>query len=42
MDKLELMLFTIMRQEFTFIELAGGVLGFAVGLLQAGVFALLN
>lgn len=40
MDKLESILFAIMRQEFRFIELVGGVLGFMVGLVQAAIFAL--
>ncbi|MGI6680984.1 MAG: DUF445 domain-containing protein [Bdellovibrionota bacterium] len=33
-DKLELLLNEIMRKEFKFIELVGGVLGFLIGLLQ--------
>ncbi len=33
-DKLEELLFAIMAQEFRFIELIGGVLGFAIGVLQ--------
>ncbi len=40
MDKLEDILFSIMKREFRFIELVGGVLGFLVGLFQAAVFAL--
>jgi len=34
-DKLEEILFTVMRQEFRFIEILGGVLGFLIGLVQA-------
>ncbi len=33
-DKLEDMLFSIMKKEFRFIEIVGGVLGFLIGLLQ--------
>ncbi len=33
-DKLEEILYSIMRKEFKFIELLGGVLGFIIGLLQ--------
>ncbi len=33
-DKLEEMLFSIMKKEFRFIEIVGGVLGFLIGLLQ--------
>ena len=33
-DKLEEVLFAIMKKEFRFIEFAGGVLGFAIGCLQ--------
>lgn len=40
MDKLEDILFAIMKREFRFIEIVGGVLGFLVGLFQAAVFAL--
>lgn len=40
MDKLEDILFSIMKREFRFIEMVGGVLGFLVGLFQAAVFAL--
>ena len=36
-DELEQMLQSIMRREFRFIEIIGGVLGFAIGLAQAGV-----
>ncbi|WP_245587792.1 DUF445 domain-containing protein [Desulfovibrio inopinatus] len=34
-DKLETILFSIMQKEFKFIEIVGGVLGFAIGLFQA-------
>ncbi|MDE0576259.1 MAG: DUF445 family protein [Opitutales bacterium] len=33
-DKLEDMLFSIMKKEFRFIEIVGGVLGFLIGLVQ--------
>lgn len=33
-DKLEEILFSIMKKEFKFIELLGGVLGFIIGLIQ--------
>jgi len=33
-DKLEEVLFAIMKKEFRFIEFAGGVLGFLIGCLQ--------
>lgn len=33
-DKLEEILFGIMRREFRFIELIGGVLGFIIGIFQ--------
>ena len=39
-DKLEEMLQTIMRREFKSIEIVGGVLGFIIGLAQAGLIAL--
>lgn len=35
MEKIEEMLFSVMRREFRFIEIAGGVLGFAIGMVQA-------
>ncbi len=35
-DKLEAILFTIMKKEFRFIELVGAVLGFLIGLVQVG------
>jgi uncharacterized membrane protein YheB (UPF0754 family) len=38
MDKLEEILFSIMRKEFRFIELVGAVLGFVIGAVQAGIF----
>ncbi len=40
MDKLEEILFSIMRREFRFIELVGGVLGFLIGVVQAAIFSL--
>jgi uncharacterized membrane protein YheB (UPF0754 family) len=33
-DKLEEILFSIMKKEFKFIELLGGILGFIIGLIQ--------
>jgi len=33
-DKLEDILYSIMKKEFKFIELLGGVLGFIIGLIQ--------
>ncbi len=33
-DKLEQILFSIMKKEFKFIEILGGVLGFLIGLIQ--------
>lgn len=41
-DKLENMLQSILSKEFRFIELVGGVLGFFIGLVQAGLSVLLN
>jgi uncharacterized membrane protein YheB (UPF0754 family) len=38
MDKLEDVLFSIMRREFRFIELVGAVLGFLIGAFQSAVF----
>ncbi len=35
MDKLEEVLFSIMRKEFRFIEIMGAVLGFAIGIFQS-------
>ncbi len=40
MDKIEEILFAIMKKEFRFIELVGGILGFLVGLVQVAVFLL--
>ena len=37
-EKLENVLFSIMRKEFRFIELSGAVLGFGVGVLQSLLF----
>lgn len=39
-DKVEALLFGVMKREFRFIELVGGVLGFLIGLGQALFFAL--
>lgn len=39
MDKLEEILFSIMKSEFKFIEVVGGVLGFVIGVFQAILFA---
>lgn len=39
-DKLEEILFSIMKKEFKFIELLGGVLGFLIGLIQLVIVAL--
>ena len=36
-DKLEEILFSIMRKEFRFIEMIGAVLGFLIGCVQVGV-----
>ena len=33
-DKLEAVLFEIMRKEFKFIEIVGGILGFVIGVVQ--------
>jgi uncharacterized membrane protein YheB (UPF0754 family) len=38
MDKLENLLFTMMRKEFRFIELLGGLLGFLIGTVQSVFF----
>jgi uncharacterized membrane protein YheB (UPF0754 family) len=38
MDKLEDVLFSIMRKEFRFIELVGAVLGFVIGAFQSAIF----
>ncbi|MCK9225214.1 MAG: DUF445 family protein [Candidatus Muirbacterium halophilum] len=37
-DKLEDILFTIMKKEFRFIEIIGGVLGFLIGIIQSALF----
>ncbi|MEF8889513.1 MAG: DUF445 family protein [Desulfohalobiaceae bacterium] len=37
-DKLEEVLFTIMKREFRFIEVLGGLLGLIIGLFQLGAF----
>ncbi|WKN42658.1 DUF445 domain-containing protein [Tunicatimonas pelagia] len=39
-DKLEEILYSIMRKEFKFIEILGGVLGFLIGLIQIGLLQL--
>jgi uncharacterized membrane protein YheB (UPF0754 family) len=36
-DKLEEILFSIMRKEFRFIEMIGAVLGFLIGCVQVGL-----
>lgn len=36
-DKLEEILYSIMKKEFKFIEILGGVLGFMIGLIQLGL-----
>ena len=36
-DKLEEILYSIMKKEFKFIEILGGVLGFMIGLIQIGL-----
>jgi uncharacterized membrane protein YheB (UPF0754 family) len=38
-DKLEQILFSIMKKEFRFIELLGGVLGFVIGLIQLALIS---
>lgn len=40
MEQLESILFGIMKKEFRFIEVIGGVLGFIIGLIQVGIFLL--
>jgi len=35
MEKLEQVLFTIMRKEFRFIEIMGAILGFVIGIFQS-------
>lgn len=39
-DRVEELLFAVMKKEFRFIEVIGGVLGFLIGLAQAIFFAL--
>ncbi len=39
-DKLEEMLYSIMKKEFRFIEILGGVLGFIIGLIQLAILQL--
>lgn len=39
-DKLEDILYSIMRKEFKFIELLGGILGFIIGLVQIAILQL--
>lgn len=39
-DKLEDILYSIMRKEFKFIEILGGVLGFIIGLIQIALLQL--
>lgn len=39
-EKLEQILFSIMRKEFKFIELLGGILGFIIGLIQIALLKL--
>jgi uncharacterized membrane protein YheB (UPF0754 family) len=39
-DKLEQVLFSIMKKEFKFIEILGGVLGFLIGLIQLFIIQL--
>jgi len=39
-DKLESILYDIMKKEFRFIEILGAVLGFIIGLLQVGLIKL--
>ena len=36
-DKLEEILQSVMKKEFKFIEIIGGVLGFVIGLIQMGL-----
>lgn len=40
MDQLELLLFSIMQNEFKFIELVGAILGFMIGIFQSLFFLL--
>lgn len=39
-DKLEELLFSILRREFRFIELVGAVLGFLIGMIQVALISL--
>ena len=39
-DKLEAILFSIMKKEFKFIEILGGILGFLIGLIQLALIQL--
>jgi uncharacterized membrane protein YheB (UPF0754 family) len=39
-DKLEQILFSIMKKEFKFIEILGGVLGFIIGIIQLALIQL--
>lgn len=39
-DKLEEILYSIMRKEFKFIEILGGILGFIIGLIQIALLQL--
>jgi uncharacterized membrane protein YheB (UPF0754 family) len=41
-DQLEAILYQVMSQEFKFVEIIGGVLGFLIGLLQVGITLLTN
>lgn len=41
-DKLEEILNSIMKKEFFFVEIVGGILGFFIGLLQVGISLLQN
>ncbi len=38
MEKLETVIFTIMKKELWFVEVIGGVLGFFIGIVQSGMF----
>jgi uncharacterized membrane protein YheB (UPF0754 family) len=41
-DKLEQILFAIMKKEFRFIEIIGAVLGFIIGCFQVSLTLLIN
>jgi uncharacterized membrane protein YheB (UPF0754 family) len=41
-DKLEQILFAIMKKEFRFIEIIGAILGFIIGCFQVGLTLLIN